>query len=962
MSNVQAATGIQDLGRRGLCDQELLARFLGHRDQTAFTTLVQRYGSTVWGVCRRMLPQEQDAEDAFQAVFLILARKAAAIRKGEALGSWLYGVAYRTALKARRTEARRRKREQKSAAAAPAQPPWSEAACRELQRLLDEEVLRLPAKFRAPFVLCCLEGLTKAEAAGELGWKEGTVSGRVAQARQLLQRRLARRGVTLAAILTAAELTRTSAAAAAPPVLVQAAAQAGLAPAAGAAPAAGLSPSALTLADAVLRGTVWMPWLTGLAGLLGLILALAAAALAPSRRNTDPPKEIADPPKKMTVDAKAVPVAPRRPAAGVGPARDEQVAALAFSPDGRRLVTSGARAGLPGYLRIWDVATARVVAAQEGIPGTPAVAFSPDGRTLASGEVGGEIRLRGPDIFILPLRPPPEEKEVGGKIRLRDPDTGREQTVLRGHPLGVKALAFSSDGALLASAGQDQVVKLWDLPAGRERQELRGHTDRVLAVAFFHHDRTLVSGAADQTARVWDVPGGKERLTLRGHEDAVTTVAVSPDDRLVATAGRDRTIRLWDAATGEERALLQGSPAPVAAVAFSPDGRFLAGAAGNRIRLWEVATQRLVAGLERQAAAIPNLAFSPGGNYLANGGALGLTLLALRFTDTGQPASGTESWPEYFQSFQGSKEGPEGWTLAGEEAEEYVHFEPEGLRITLPAGRPEQHSGIGAAMFGAVRGDFEITASFEILQEPQPADAGGQTRVSLGVLLDRPVPWKNMATVTRRAAAGGTGFAAWRILVEEPDGQAKSRFHVIATTARTGRLRMKRTGSVVSYSAAGPEGEFTLIRQFPFAKDDVKQINLVAATGGPQAALDVRLKDLRLRAESLSDMPPTQTASPPAAGAGGGGREWLLAAGLFLLAVATPLGVWYSLRHLRRAGGNAGHLTPAAKPAGSEGAAVAFACPGCDRRLKARAALGGKKVRCPQCGKPVPVPGGPAGG
>jgi RNA polymerase sigma factor (sigma-70 family) len=198
----------------GTCsDAELLARFAMKQESDAFAALTQRYGRMVWGVCRHVLRQEQDAEDAFQATFLVLARKAGSIRKNTAVASWLHGTAYHIARRARRDSATRRTHERKGGSMPPTEPA-AEPAWREVLAILDEEVQKLAPRRQAVFVLCALEGKSLAEAAHQLGWKEGTVSGTLSRAREQLRRRLARRGVELSAVLTGLALVTESASAA----------------------------------------------------------------------------------------------------------------------------------------------------------------------------------------------------------------------------------------------------------------------------------------------------------------------------------------------------------------------------------------------------------------------------------------------------------------------------------------------------------------------------------------------------------------------------------------------------------------------------------------------------------------------------------------------------------------------------------------------------------------------------
>jgi RNA polymerase sigma factor (sigma-70 family) len=182
------------VARSGATDRDLLARFAAQEDEAAFTELVARHGVLVLGVCRRLLGHEQDAEDAFQAVFLVLARKAGSVRWDETAGPWLYEVATRTALRARSTALRRRTREKQVE-----QLPHSAVAAAEPNdgaAVLDEEVSRLAPKYRNAVVLCEIEGRSRTEAARLLGVPEGTLSSRLAAARRMLAERLGRRGVT----------------------------------------------------------------------------------------------------------------------------------------------------------------------------------------------------------------------------------------------------------------------------------------------------------------------------------------------------------------------------------------------------------------------------------------------------------------------------------------------------------------------------------------------------------------------------------------------------------------------------------------------------------------------------------------------------------------------------------------------------------------------------------------------
>jgi RNA polymerase sigma factor (sigma-70 family) len=251
----------------GLTDADLMARFVTRRDGAALEALIRRHGSMVWSVCRRVLSNEQDAEDAFQASFLVFVRKAASIRGRAQVGNWLYGVAYRTALKARSATALRRNKERRAAAMTPAQTP-TEEKWTEWLPLLDQELARLPDKYRTALVLCELEGRPRKEAARQLGIPEGTLSSRLATGRRMLAKRFGRPGLALSAGALAAS-------AVVPPTLLASTIKSASLIATGQAAVAGVvSVRVASLAEGVIKAML----LTRISA--GVVLLTVAAVLA----------------------------------------------------------------------------------------------------------------------------------------------------------------------------------------------------------------------------------------------------------------------------------------------------------------------------------------------------------------------------------------------------------------------------------------------------------------------------------------------------------------------------------------------------------------------------------------------------------------------------------------------------------------------------------------------------------
>lgn len=280
MANAQAAIilghirklAAQDHGQ--LPDQQLLQRFTGQGDEAAFAALVRRHGSMVLHVCRRVLHNWHDAEDAFQATFLLLARKAKSIRNQESVGSWLHGVAYRVSLRVNAAAFRRRSRVPESLDRSPADPA-DDVTWRELRALLDQELQHLPEKYRAPLLLCYLEGQTRDEAAHQLGCPLGTLKSRLERGRELLRNRLVRRGLTLSAALLPMGLSSSASSAAVPAILVHSTVRAALPFAAGKTATAGL---VSTQVAALVEGGLKAMFLTKCKVAAAFVLSLSLAA------------------------------------------------------------------------------------------------------------------------------------------------------------------------------------------------------------------------------------------------------------------------------------------------------------------------------------------------------------------------------------------------------------------------------------------------------------------------------------------------------------------------------------------------------------------------------------------------------------------------------------------------------------------------------------------------------------
>jgi RNA polymerase sigma factor (sigma-70 family) len=558
-----------------LTDGQLLEYFVSRREAAALEALVRRHGIMVWGVCRRVLQSHHDAEDAFQATFLVLLRKATTIVPREMVGNWLYGVAHQTALKARTTRAKQRAREKQGMTppepAVPGQELWN-----DLQPILDEEMSRLPDKYRAVLVLCELEGKTGREAARQLGIPEGTAASRLARARALLAKRLTRYGLAVSGATLAATLSEKASAACAPASLLAATVQGVTQVASGKVLTACAIPAEVAaLTEAVLKSMLLNKLRAGTAALV----VLGAAALAAG----------------AGVLAVQIPPAAQQPEAGQ--------ARPALAETGTAVPPEKTRGRVDRYgdpLPPGAVARLGTVRMRHSGP-VNAVAFSPDGTALISGDENGVMALW--------------DRATGKLLRaFVDPLHHR-----------VDALALSPDGKWFVTGIAR--LSLWNVADGTRRDLAADYpfgVHTVASLAFSPDGKALaVTADGDPVVRIYSVPAGKLIMQIdEGHEWAGSASAYSPDGKLLATAGYDRLVRVWDLATRKMRHQLK-LPAAGADVAWTADGTRLTAATSRTVIVWDVATETPVrefdqGDLERQLHLKRSLAFSPDGTRLAS--------------------------------------------------------------------------------------------------------------------------------------------------------------------------------------------------------------------------------------------------------------------------------------------------------------------------------------------------------
>ena len=610
-------------------DAVLLERFRQERDESAFTALMARYGGMVLRCCRHVLGDVHEAEDAFQATFLILARKAHTLRQPGALPGFLHSIARRVALKARRKAAACATKSQRVEKLPDTHnDPLMQLTAREVLTVFDEEVARLPKAQRSAVLLCCLEGHTREEAAAILGCSPGSLKGHLERGRRRLQARLQRRGIALPAALALATVSRSEAASV---LTIQSTVKAAL---------SGISSSPTTaLAHSVLQAMFWPKLVGTMAVALTLILAASATVVLVQRDAlTETPEDkkpvVSDASKpQVRTDALGDPL-PEGAIARLGTVRFRhggRIHRMMFSADGRQLLSTGTDA-----VRVWDIATGKerktLIAPPGENWGWGASDLSSDGEQLAvvhcpsntidiwSVRRGKKIDSFGHgDYSSVPLvRLSPDGKLVAvcvNRSGIELWDVGRREKLRswQAQKWQVMSLDFSADSRHLLTSGNENTLRLWDVATGRQLHEFT--VERCLPVPPFLQlspansllaviedvKPTQPGGAPLSRIRVWDTATGQQvqQLICPAHESFVgyaprfNALTFSPDGKQLLTSGADRILRIWDPRTGKElRKIPPSGPRGSHVLALSKDGKTLAAGSGMAIHLLDLPSGR----------------------------------------------------------------------------------------------------------------------------------------------------------------------------------------------------------------------------------------------------------------------------------------------------------------------------------------------------------------------------------
>jgi RNA polymerase sigma factor (sigma-70 family) len=590
-------------------DRDLLRRFAAARDEAAFAEIVRRHRPMLLRLCQRVLHSGHDAEDVCQAAFLLLAQQATSPRWHASVAGWLFQTAYRLSLKAR-TAASRRRRHETQAKPATAPDPVAELTVGELQAVLDDELSRLPEKWRAPILLCLLEGRSRDEAAHYLGWTLAAIKNCLEQGRERLRSRLARRGLLLGTAILSAWLLDTRGLAACTTAAPLAAAKDALAVASG---QAGLKDVLPPHVAALAKGgtPTMFARAASIVVLVGLALGLGTVAVVTIIWGAAPTTE-APVPQAAAQPAGQVPqpAAPQKEKEALLPAQllldghRGAVHALALDRDGKTLVTAGA----DKTVRIWDLATGHQLHRLEQPAEVAGVALSRDGKKLAvvcTGQ-GGALLLWDADKGTILWRSlPPGVKDIAGGAVAFSPDgtllaaqfgagvtcmfdvpSGRVLSALRLEAgKAQEALAFSSEGGLVAVADGSGSVHLVDAPTGKLLAKWAGQRP-VQALTFLAGGAKVAAADGGRTVRVLDVASGKEDTAFEV-PDTIDALAATPDGKWVATAAAAGMIRVWDLAAGKTERQFQPM-GPVRVLVLGPQAKLLATAGAEGAVVWDL--------------------------------------------------------------------------------------------------------------------------------------------------------------------------------------------------------------------------------------------------------------------------------------------------------------------------------------------------------------------------------------